>query len=304
MQLDLLRAYLVVLEEGSVSRAAMRLHLGQPSLTRQIAVLEQEVGTRLLERSNRGVTATPAGAALAETLARPLSEIDAAILRCRRFGSGERAEIRIGYLQSLARSFLNPALAALRAAHPDTKVKLIDLCAGGQMRALREGELDVALIGQEGRMLARDFYTKRIRSVDVVAVLPDDHRLAKRRSLSLADLRGELFVGKDPVEAPGCNEWMAQLCRRAGFRPRFVRHADSVSQMFSLVVSEGAVALMPDFAAERFAPSVRVLPIEDAAAKWDLLVVWQRGRLAPPVKVLIDALSATPDLRLTALKSA
>ncbi len=304
MQLDLLRAYLVVIEEGSVSRAAMRLHLGQPALTRQIAVLEQEVGTRLLERSNRGVTPTPAGAALAETLARPLAEIDAAILRCRRFGGGERPELRVGYLQSLARSFLNPALAALRAEHPEVKVKLVDLCAGGQMRALRAGEIDVALIGQEGRMLARDFYTKRICTVDVVAVLPEDHALAERMTLSLADLRGELFVGKDPVLSPGCNEWMTQLCRRAGFRPRFVRHAESVSQMFSLVVSEGAVALMPDFAAERFAPSVRVLPIEDASAKWDLLVVWQRGRLAPPVKVLIEALSSVQTGELVALKSA
>ena len=304
MQLSLLRAFLVIIEEGSLTRAAARLYQGQSSLTRQLAALEHEVGARLFERTARGVALTAAGKTLAKSLSAPLEQIEDAIRQTRRMDRGERPELRIGYLYSLARSHLNPALAALRAAHPLLKVKLVDLCTGGQIRALRAGEIDVALLGQESAMLFRDFYSRKIQSVAVVAAMPEDHPLAVRAALRLADLRNALFIGKDEVESPGYNQWIAQMCRRAGFRPRFVQNAESASQMLSLAVSEGAVALMPEIVADRLAPSVTTRPLGDATARWDFMVVWQRGRLAAPVKAFIGGLSSDVTSRPAALKSA
>jgi DNA-binding transcriptional LysR family regulator len=304
MQIDVLRAFLVVLQEGSVNRAAVRLHVGQPALTRQMLALESEIGTRLLERSARGVAPTAAGQAFARSLRDPLAQLDQAIVSCRRFGRGERSVLRIGYLQSLARSYVNPALAAVRSAHPHVKVELTDMCSGGQIRALQAGEIDLGLIGHEGRLLAQDFYTRKICTVRVVAALPEDHLLAVRPALRLADLRREFFVGKDAIEAPGHNDWIMRMCRQAGFRPRFVRHAMSTSEMLSLAVSEGAVALLPEFAADHAAAGVATLPIQDAIATWDLIVAWQRGQLATPVKAFLAALPTTVLGRRTVLKSA
>ncbi|ACB75672.1 LysR family transcriptional regulator [Opitutus terrae] len=294
MQLATLRAFLVVLAEHSVTAASTRLHLSQSTLTRQIAALEHEIGTPLLERHARGVAPTPAGQALADAITGPLGSIESAILLARQFGRGDRTELRIGYLQSLARSYLNPALAALRQVHPGVKVRLINLCAAGQMRALRANEIDVALIGHEGRLLSREFYARRVQCVPVIAALPVGHPLAARATLRLADLRRELFIGKDDGESPGHNEWIAQMCRRAGFRPRFVQHAGSISEVLSLAVSENAVALLPEFAAEPAAPSIATVPVVDAGAHWDLLVLWQRGRAAAPVKAFVNALNAMP----------
>lgn len=304
MQLDVLRAFLVVLQEGSVNRAAVRLHVGQPALTRQIAALESEVGTRLLERNARGVVPTAAGQAFAQSLNGPLSQLDQAIVDCRRFGGGERSVLRIGYLQSLARGYVNPALAAVRRAHPKLKVELTDLCAGGQIRGLQAGEIDLGLIGHEGRLLAQEFYTRTISRVRVVVALPEDHPLVAHPALRLAELRRELFVGKDPIEAPGHDDWIVSLCRQAGFRPRFVRHALSTSEMLSLAVSEGAVALLPDFAADYIAAGITTRPVQDPGATWDLIVAWQRGRLAAPVKSFLDALPSTVLGRRSVLKSA
>jgi DNA-binding transcriptional LysR family regulator len=293
VQLDLLRTFLVILEEGSLNRAATRLHLGQSSLSRQIATLEHEVGTRLLERSARGMAPTAAGQALADGLRRPLREIEAAMVQTRAVGRGERTELRIGYLQSAAGAYLNPALAAVRAAHPGIKITLLDSCAGGQMRALRQGELDVGLIGHEARLLAKEFYTRKLRRLPVVAALPADHPLAERASVCLADLRKEVFVGKQDGESPGDRDWITHLCRQAGFRPRFASESDSIAHALSLVVSEGAVALLPEFVKDQRAASVVFRPVSDPAAKWDFFVVWQRGQVAAPVRVLLDALPST-----------
>jgi DNA-binding transcriptional LysR family regulator len=92
---------------------------------------------------------------------------------------------------------------------------------------------------------------------------------------------------------PGRDRWIAQLCRKAGFRPKFAQQAGSVSELFSLIAGEDAVAIVPGYMKDSPAAGVALVPIADAGATWDFLVVWQRGKTAAPVRALIDALSAT-----------
>jgi DNA-binding transcriptional LysR family regulator len=292
MQLDVIRSFLVVVEQGSLNGAAGRLRLAQSTLTRQMQTLEHEIGGRLLERSATGVAPTAAGTALARRMHRVMAEYDAALGEARRVAFGQRAQLRIGYLLSAGQRFLRPALATLRREHPDVKVTLVDLSPGDQIRALRTGDLDVALIGQEGGLIARDFYARRLAVLPVVAALPEDHPLAARASVRLADLRSEMFVGAPEDELPGRNRWAAQLCRRAGFRPRFAQNANSVSHALSLVVSDGFVFLAPDFVQDIAVPGVVYRTIADHGARWDFFVVWQRGKVADAVRALLDALRA------------
>ena len=156
-----LRAFLVALEEGSLNRAALRLRMSQSALSRQMQVLENEIGGALLERTAAGVRPTDAGYALAKSLPRVLADYDAAIEEARRLARGQRDLIRLGYLGSAAQTFLDPALAALRRTHPEVKVKLLDLSPGEQIVALRKGEIDLAQIGQEGALLSNEFYIRK-----------------------------------------------------------------------------------------------------------------------------------------------
>jgi DNA-binding transcriptional LysR family regulator len=290
VQLDLIRSFLTVVEEGSLNRAAARLHLVQSSLTRQMQALEHEIGGRLFERSANGVAPTAAGNALAGRMERVLVEFDSGVAEARRVARGQRAQLRIGYLLSAGQKYLGPALAVLRREHPAVKVKLSDMSPGEQIRALRAGTIDVALIGQEGCQIAREFYARKLATLPVVAALPEHHALAERATVRLADLRGEMFVGSPEDQVPGRNRWVARLCRHAGFRPRFAQEADSLGHALSLVVSDGLVALAPDFVQEMKAPGVSYRPVSDPSAKWDFLVVWQRGKIAEPVRALLDAL--------------
>jgi DNA-binding transcriptional LysR family regulator len=288
-----LRAFLVALEEGSLNRAAIRLRMSQSALSRQMQAIENEVGGALLERTTVGVRPTAAGHALATSLPRVLADYDTAMAEARRLARGQRDVIRVGYLGSAAQMFLDPALSVLRHTHPKVKVKLLDLSPGEQIVALRKGEIDLALIGQEGALLSSEFYIRKLATLPVVAVMPADHPLASRNCISLKELHSERFIGSFEEDLPGRDRWITKLCRRAGFRPKFVQEAACVSQMFTLIGSEGAVTLVPAYLRSFLVAGVAMVQLSDLKATWDFLVIWQRGRTANSVRALLDALSAT-----------
>jgi DNA-binding transcriptional LysR family regulator len=201
--------------------------------------------------------------------------------------------IRVGYLGSVSQRFLNPSLAALRRSRPDVKVKLHDQSPGEQIAALRRGEIDIAVTGQEGALASSEFYTRRLETFPVVAVLPADHRLAGRKVIPLSALKGEPFLSAPEEDMPGRDRWVVQLCRKAGFRPRFMIQGDSIGEMFTLVSSEGMVALAPAYIVDLAVAGVAMVPISDPGASWDFLVMWQRGKTSDAVQALLEALENT-----------
>lgn len=292
MNLDLLRSFFLIAETGSLNKAAERLRVSQSTLTRQMHALEHEVGGRLLERGSTGVTLTATGNALLEAARPALDQLDLALAGARRIARGQSDQLRIGYLMSAASEYLNPALAVLRRDHPEVKTKLLDLSPGEQIAALRKGEIDLALLDGAGALLSREFYVRPFASLPVWVACAENSPLAARRSVRLADLRAEVFVGAAEVDMPGHNRWILQICRRAGFRPRFVGDADSLSHGLSMVVSENAIALVADYAAKTRVPGVAFRPLRDAAVQWQLMVAWQRGRMSPPVRTMVENLGA------------
>ncbi len=288
--IDRIRALLTVLEEGSVNRAAVRLRITQPALSRQMQALENDIGGKLLERETSGVKPTALGHAMVKSM-RPLVEnYDAAMAELRRQARGERSELRVGYLISAAQSVLTPALARLRKSHPQVKLKLHDLSPREQIDGLRSGELDVALIGQEGAVAAREFYSATLCSLGVCVAVADSDELAAQKKIALKELKGRSFIGIDEDQMPGRNQWMAALCKAAGYKPRFAVIVDGVTNVLSLVASENAVTLLPAFFREFKHPGVVFVPVPDTRAKWDFIVLWQRGKVPASTRALVNAL--------------
>lgn len=290
MNLDLLRSFLVIAELGSLNKAAVRLRLSQSTLTRQMHALEHEIGGPLFERSPSGVALTATGHLLVKEWVPWLGKFDAVLAAARRLARGQSATLRVGYLMSAAADYLNPALAALREAHPEVKVKLLDLSPGEQLAALGRGEIDLALIGHAGSLASCEFYVRRLDSLPVVVAMREQHSLATRRTIELPALKNELFVGATERDVPGYNRWLVQVCRRAKFRPRMAGDAESLADGLGMVVAEGAVSLLPAYAAKTRAPGIVYRPLHDKTVTWDLLVAWQRGRLTEPVKTILAAL--------------
>lgn len=292
--LEKLRVFLVVLEEGSLRRAAERLHISQSAITRQLQLLEHDLGGRVLERTSAGVRPTNVGHALAGKAKTLLGDYDSTMAEVRRLVRGESDRLRIGYVGSAVQEYLGPALAALRRSHPKVKVKMLDLTPAEQIIALRRGEIDLALTADGAELLSRDFYTHKLATVPSLVALPVDHTLASEKQVSISELKDESFVSAPDSVAPGYNQKVIQLCRRFGkFRPRFISIGPAASLAEGLVIAanEGAISLNAAFISHLSVPNMVMIPIAEAGATWDLFVVWQRGKAAGPLRALLSALS-------------
>ena len=245
-----LRSFRVVIEEGSLHRAATRLNLSQSALSRQMQALEYEFGGKLLERSSTGVRPTIGGHALSAKVGALLGNYDSVMLEVRRLARGQSEEIRIGYLGTAFEEYLEPALKKLHKVHPRTKVKLLDLFPGEQITALRNGEIDIGLTLETAALLGRDFYTRKLAADKSIAFLPRGHPLASRKELRLAELKNESFLMGPDDHVPGARRQFMRICRRCGkFKPRLINvtAAEDVSSVLALVAKEDAVTLAPLF---------------------------------------------------------
>jgi DNA-binding transcriptional LysR family regulator len=292
--LEKIRLFLVVLEEGSLRRAADRLHISQSAITRQIQSLELDLGGRVLERTSAGVRPTDGGHALAERAKTLLADYDSTMAEVRRLVRGESERLRIGYIASAVQEYLGPALAVLRRAYPRLKVKMLDQTPGEMIIALRQGKIDLALTLHGVDLLSRDFYARKLATVRSLVALPVSHRFATESQVFLSQLKGETFVqGSDDV-VPGYTQRIIRFCRKyGGFRPRLVSIdvAFCLSESLAVAANEDAISIQPAFISHLNVPNVVMVPIADAGATWDLFVVWQRGKIASPLRTLLSELN-------------
>jgi molybdate transport repressor ModE-like protein len=295
--LEKLRLFLVILEEGSLRRAADRLRISQSAITRQIQALELELGGQVLERTSAGVRPTNGGAVLAERAKALLADYDSTMAEVRRLNRGESERLRIGYIASAVQEYLGPALAVLRRDYPKLKVKMLDQTPGEMIIALRQGEIDLALTLHGIDLLSRDFYIRKIATVKSLVALPVSHRFATKRQVSISQLKGETFVRGSDDAVPGYTQRIIQLCRKyGGFRPRLATIDKTTSLVESLAVAanEEAISIQPAFISHLEVPNVVMVPIADAGATWDLFVVWLRGKVAGPLRTLLSELNLKP----------
>jgi molybdate transport repressor ModE-like protein len=292
--LEKLRLFLVILDEGSLRRAADRLRISQSAITRQIQALELELGGHVLERTSAGVCPTNGGVVLAEKAKRLLADYDSTMAEVRRLNRGDSERLRIGYIASAVQEYLGPALAVLRRDHPSVKVEMLDQTPGEMIIALRQGKIDLALTLHGIDLLSRDFYIRKIATVKSLVALPVSHRFATKKQMSLKQLKGETFVrGSDDV-VPGYTQKVVQFCRKyGGFRPRLgtIDRKDGLAETLTLAANEEAISIQPAFISHLNVPNVVMVPIADAGATWDLFVIWQRGKIASPLRTLLSELN-------------
>ena len=292
--IEKLRLFLVAVEEGSLRRAAERLRISQSAITRQLQALENYLGGRILERTSAGVRPTSGGHALAEKAGALLASYDSTMAEVRPLVRGESEQLRIGYVASAVQEYLGPALAALRRAFPKVKVKMLDLTPAEQIAALRRGEIDLGLTNHGADLLSRDFYVRKLASVPSLVVLPVNHPLSSQKQVSIAQLKNETFVGASDSIVPGFKQKIIQFCREFGkFRPQFavpIAGATSLAEGLAMAANEDAISLQPAFISHLRIPNVVMVPVTDKEATWDLFVVWQRGKIAGPLRALLASL--------------
>ena len=232
MELRLLRSFLAAANDGNISRAAARLNLTQPTLSRQIKALEDELGVALLERGAHSFSLTPSGELLLREGASLLERADH--LTRRVHAAAQAQVVRVGYSPSLTAGILSPAVAAFAQLHPRARVELSDLSSLEMMEGLREGALDVIVTVPPLRDQP-DLAWITVQQQAWRVAVPRQHPLAKRQTLTPADLDNERLVVYNQREYPDYWEGLSAWFKSQGINARVASECDGVTSLISAV---------------------------------------------------------------------
>ncbi|SJZ70078.1 DNA-binding transcriptional regulator, LysR family [Enhydrobacter aerosaccus] len=248
LSLRQLQQFLAVTETMSFRRAAERLNMAQPPLTSAIRQMEEELGVRLLERTNRIIALTEAGRVLREEARRTLAQAARAETLTRRAGQGISGSLRIGFVASAVRHLLPELVVRFRRSHPEVLLDLTEMPTGRQTEALLEDRLDIGIVvlplpSNADKLIA----THVVLKSQLVAALPKQHALASKsaKPLPLAALAHEPWILFPGHEGPGLQAGILAACAEAGFAPQVAQRAVQMETILGLVAAELGVALVP-----------------------------------------------------------
>jgi DNA-binding transcriptional LysR family regulator len=289
VDLDDLRALLVLSETLHFGRAADRLHVSQPALSKRIRRMEERIGGPLLVRGYRDVQLTEAGRLLASRGRYLIGEASAALVLTQRAARGEAGLLRIGFGIASIFGLLPDVLLRFRRAHPDVELDLRDMSTPDQIKALVSGEIDIGFIranASDDRLRMRQVLNERL----VAALGPHGHWSTRAGLRSVA---ADPFIIISRSRSASFYDHVLSVCAAAGFAPRIVQEANELFTVVSLVRAGLGVALVPRSAALMRLPGVRYRELGLPQAAWNIVLAWHRDSdRVPLVKRFLDAVPA------------
>jgi len=281
MTIDLadLQAVVALAETLHFGRAADRLHVSQPALSKRIRRIEDEIGGPLLARRYRDVRLTEAGRLLADRGRHLLEDSAAAVALSQRAVRGETGLLRIGFGIASILGLLPPVLLRFRRAHPDVQLQLRDMSTPEQIGALGAGEIDIGFVRlpvSDPRLVVRPVLDERL----VAALGP---RSPWTPRLGLRSVAAEPFIIIARARSASFYNHALGICAASGFAPRVVQEAYELFTVLSLVGAGLGVSLVPRSAARMRLPGVRFRDVRQPEAAWDIAVAWRRESAELPL---------------------
>ena len=275
----LLAQFAAVARLEHVTRAAAELAMPQPTLSRAVARLEEELGVALLAREGRTVRLTRAGRIFLGSVERALSEVERGAEAARAEADPTGGRVAFGFLHTMGSEAVPMLLRGFRADHPRVRFQLVQDYTDSMLQRLRAGELDLCLVSPrpEGpELTARRLGEQRLR-----LVVPADHRLAGRQRVRLSEVARDPFVTLEP--GYGLRRITDALCAEAGFSPRISFEGEESETLRGLVAAGLGVAVLPPATVAR--PDVAELQLSSPGARREIALTWVTGRaLTPPAE--------------------
>lgn len=309
MNIRQMRYFSVLGEELHFRRAAARLHVSQPALSRSLQQLEAALGFPLLERDRRNVALTPAGRVYLDGCRSMLATLETTLGRARRAARGQIGEVRIGYTDIAVAGILPNVVRSFRGTHPGVTITANHGCSQAQIDDLDADRLDVGFL--TGPWSRPGYETWVVQTDTLVAVLPERHRLALKPKLSPADFADEPFVTGEPRFWAHFDSHFRALCTRAGFQPRVVQHASNNEAILGLVACGIGVSIQAETIRTALRNGVVMRDIPGCAAEIPTLAAWRtdtdnpvKANLITHVKALYPKPSRAADLVRAAPRAA
>lgn len=285
MELRHLRYFIAVAETGSLTVAAeRRLHTSQPSLSRQIRDLEDEVGAELFSRSARGVELTAAGRAFLDHARLALTQVDAAIEAARRAALPSKQVFALGFLTGEEMTWLPRAMQVLRDELPNIDVTVSSHYSPDLADALARGKLDLAFLRAEPGF---DLNYRVVSREKLVVLMPSDHPLTGRAAIRAEDFKGEPFIMASN-KARVLHDVIEGYLQQNGVDVMREHGVDNLAMAMSLVASTRGLALLPEYANNLLPWSVVSRPLEGEAPTIDLVIGYSKSNTSAVLKLFLS----------------
>jgi len=246
MELRHLRYFVAVAEMENVSRAALKLHVSQPALSRQIRDLEDELGFPLLERTAKSVKLTDVGQVFLIEARAVLERADAAVTAARAVATGQREELHIGYAPTLTARFLPGALRVFQTSMPQVRVKLHDLASEEIVASVRDTKLQLGVTVRPVDKSLRGLQFEELRREPLRLAVAPQHSFARRRTIPLDEAARQPFVAYSRAEYPDYHEMLDKIFASVKTKPQIVEEHDGVSSLISGLEACDGVAVVPE----------------------------------------------------------
>ncbi|HEX7742490.1 MAG TPA: LysR family transcriptional regulator [Sphingobium sp.] len=293
MELRHLRYALAIAEHRHFTRAAKALGIGQPPLSQQIKILEEELGVRLFHRLTRGVELTEAGRAFMPLAQSAVQAAEQAAAAAQRAARGEIGGLSIGFTSSASFNPIVPGIIGrFREGFPTLAISLVEQTTTRLLESLADGALDIAFL-RPALGETDGLATRRLPDEDLWVALPARHRLAGAEALDLLDLAGEPFILYPRSNGRLLYDTIIAACRNAGFSPRIAQEAPQMASTVNLVAAGVGVALVPESMRQLHAQGVEYARIAGNGPKAQLVVAHRReGPMPPAVRNFMGVVAA------------
>ncbi|NDZ18843.1 LysR family transcriptional regulator [Variovorax sp. WS11] len=303
MELRHLRYFVAAAEEQHFGRAAEKLHVTRPAVSKIIADLEDELGMMLFERRGHRVTLTPAGKRLLPDVKSVMIMLIDAFKMARKVSEGKAGNLSVGYgALTLHNTLFRESIKQFKDAHPDVALTLVELATHAQLKAVSDGRIDAgfmhfgtlgtspqhkrnALVPMPDKA-SLDWLT--IENGHLGVLMEESHRFAGKKSLALSDLANERFIVVPKSSASPGYGMLHLMCQQAGFEPHVEQEVDSFAAMFNLVSVNIGIALCVRGRNFTYPRQLRVVPLRQVDYSTDFIVGWLKGQTNPLVAVLVE----------------
>jgi DNA-binding transcriptional LysR family regulator len=289
MDLRNLNYFQVLAEELHFGRAAERLNISQPPLSRTIKQLEDDFGVLLFERTKRKVLLTSAGEELLVQTKQMISQMASIKKRLRIVGKGESGNLRIGYVGAVMHSSLPSLLNIFHENHPEIDLNFEEQPNINLMQSLNNGTMDAAFV--RTWLNPKNLEEKIILTESLAAVLPAKHNLSNQKLIEIKDLENENFISFARDCGPTIFDGFLELCSASGFVPKIVHQATQLNSILRLVESGFGVSLLPVSIAENNNLNLKFIPLKKKIENIPLIMLYRKENANPSLMHLLDSLS-------------
>lgn len=277
MELRHLRYFLEITRDMNMTRAAERLHMSQPPLSRQIRQLEEELDTELFFRNGKQLALTQAGKFFISKAEQILDAVNETETAMKRIGRSGHSWLNIGFVPSTIYGFLPEFLRHYRSAKPKVEVSLTEHMSLHQVQALKSGQIDVGF----GRLYFDDPEIKQetLLKEPLMVVLPKSHPLAKKTSLSLRNIENESLILYPLRPRPNYSDQITSLFYQAGIRPTVIQEVQELQTTLGLVASGVGISIVPKSVQKMRSEDVTYIPINDPKATSPVIMTYLNKEL-------------------------